>query len=126
ELDLALGRCKETLQRIRDLARPGRELEDVDLRVLLDEASEILRLAGQEVRIDSAATGTVRAPAVELRHLVLNLVLNSRDAMGGGGVVELRLSRHGGRARLEVRDHGPGFAPEVLPRVFEPFFTTKG
>jgi two-component system C4-dicarboxylate transport sensor histidine kinase DctB len=41
------------------------------------------------------------------------------------GVLEISASTDGGRVRLTVRDHGPGFADDVLAHLFEPFFTTK-
>ena len=75
-----------------------------------------------------------------LEQVLLNLAVNARDAMPGGGRISLRL-RHQKvdstfRARnpwacaesycvIEVRDTGGGMAPEVLARIFEPFFTTK-
>jgi signal transduction histidine kinase len=70
----------------------------------------------------------VNGDPVQLRQVVVNLALNARDAMPGGGRVEigLRASRNGsGEAVLEVRDEGSGMTSEVEERVFEPFFTTK-
>jgi signal transduction histidine kinase len=56
---------------------------------------------------------------------MLNLLLNARDAMSGGGVVEVALVRQGDRARVTVRDHGPGIDPEAARHLFEPFWTSK-
>jgi signal transduction histidine kinase len=85
---------------------------------------------------------TVRADRGQLEQVVLNLVLNARDAMPSGGTLRLRtglcdldaptLREHGygsartGRyARLDVEDTGIGMGPATLGRAFEPFFTTK-
>jgi signal transduction histidine kinase len=124
-LDEALQRCQETLQRGRKLALPGKA--DTDLRVMFDDIAEIMSISdkGLTLGIHGGRVGAVRGPAVELRHLFFNLVLNARDSMGGHGVVEVKLTRVARRARIEVRDQGPGFAADVLPRIFEPFFTTK-
>jgi signal transduction histidine kinase len=78
----------------------------------------------------------------DLESALLNLAINARDAMKGGGrlVIETRLAVSIGPAaggatdlrplgehvQIVVRDTGPGIPPEVLARVFEPFFTTKG
>jgi len=80
---------------------------------------------------------TVRVDPSEFELAVVNLVLNSRDAMPRGGVVTLTaenvvLSPSDTRANLEgdfvavrISDTGAGIAPDVLPKVFDPFFTTK-
>ncbi len=67
-----------------------------------------------------------------LQQVLVNLVLNARDAIPAGGDVTIRLGRietsrkHGvPRICLEVADTGSGMAPEVKERIFEPFFTTK-
>ena len=62
-----------------------------------------------------------------LQQVVMNLLTNARDAVGGRGeiAVETGLAARPGTVRLTVRDTGPGIPPEVLPRIFDPFFTTK-
>jgi PAS domain S-box-containing protein len=80
----------------------------------------------------------VEANANQLESVVLNLVLNARDAMPAGGRVEIKASNVsaretapraddwvGGVVQISVRDTGEGIAPGILSRVFEPFFTTK-
>jgi signal transduction histidine kinase len=94
-------------------------------------------MKGIELRLDlEAEAGTVLADPGQLEQVVLNLVLNARDACQGRGRVTVatrRITRaegEGGRAggewaRLSVQDDGPGLAPATRARVFEPFFTTK-
>lgn len=71
----------------------------------------------------------VLGDASQLDQVVVNLVVNARDAMRDGGVLTLRVGPgEGGQAataRLEVTDSGPGIDGDVLDRVFDPFFTTK-
>lgn len=75
----------------------------------------------------------VHADASMLDQVLLNLVVNARDAMPRGGQIVIETSENRDRAgaqpgrqvRLCVTDTGSGISPETLPRVFEPFFTTK-
>jgi PAS domain S-box-containing protein len=101
------------------------------------------RLMGEkfdlQVRSDSE-TLSVRADEGGLEQILMNLVLNARDAMAGGGVVEISAeavtvnesaasanseARPGDFICLRVTDHGSGMSPQVLSRIFDPFFTTK-
>jgi signal transduction histidine kinase len=65
---------------------------------------------------------------------ILNLVLNSRDAMPEGGAIRISTTAVRGTSfgqpcnyiRVRVRDHGTGMPSEILDRIFDPYFTTKG
>lgn len=65
---------------------------------------------------------------------LLNLIVNARDAMPGGGTLTIRSRNLPGDAagaegdwvELEVSDTGAGMSPETIERAFEPFYTTKG
>jgi signal transduction histidine kinase/ActR/RegA family two-component response regulator len=115
----------------------------VDVRSALGDCMKIVhRTVGDDVRvtqrIELDAPGVVVDPG-QLEQVVLNLAINSRDAMPRGGelVVEAyntdigskAAARHGvapGRfVVVGVRDTGTGIEPSMLPRIFEPFFTTK-
>ena len=82
----------------------------------------------------------IRADPVGLRHVFLNLALNSWVAMPQGGAFRIDLSRlereqienkpnlksrSENWVRIDVTDNGEGIPPENLPRIFDPFFTTK-
>jgi signal transduction histidine kinase len=74
------------------------------------------------------ALPSVLGEAHELGQVVLNLLVNSLDALeprGPGGRVEVTLSAAEGRVLLVVQDDGPGVPPEALPRVADLFYTTK-
>jgi PAS domain S-box-containing protein len=66
----------------------------------------------------------VEADSSQLEQVVLNLVVNARDAMPGGGTIRIE-TRLGEEVLLAVADDGEGMEPEVAARAFEPFFTTK-
>jgi two-component system CheB/CheR fusion protein len=100
----------------------------VDVRPLLAEAAEMLRrdltAAGVEIAIEPADV-TLTADAELLRATILNLLINAAQAMNGRGRIALTARQEGDAAVIEVRDSGPGIAPELRERIFEPFFTTK-
>jgi len=81
-----------------------------------------------------------RIDPVDLHQMLMNLVLNARDALGEHGRIEISLERRhvlpsscaiceqtiaGDHIALSVADNGPGIPPELLGQVFDPFFTTK-
>jgi signal transduction histidine kinase len=64
----------------------------------------------------------------KLQQVLLNLMLNAKDAMhtaGNGGTLTLRTFADGSDAIIEIADTGGGIAPDHLHRIFDPFFTTK-
>jgi signal transduction histidine kinase len=89
--------------------------------------------AREEKRIIVAPAATplrIRADAVMLKQVVLNILANALDALEGPGRVEVEMhlepeAAGPGRVQLTIRDMGRGIAPENLPNVFDPFFTTK-
>ncbi len=88
------------------------------LRRVLPESIEILPPV-------VAGDPWIRADRNQVDQVLLNLAVNARDAMPGGGRLELHARRAGSVVHLEVTDTGEGIPEEVRPRIFEPFFTTK-
>jgi len=80
------------------------------------------------------STAAVKLDEAELELALLNLAINARDAMPGGGRLEVKagnapspnpIGRDGRFVTIQVSDSGSGIPPDILDRVFEPFFTTK-
>ena len=81
---------------------------------------------GSEIRLLRTVDASVAMPGDDLRQIMTNLISNGCDAVaGGGGLVEIEISIEQGLVVIEVRDNGPGIAPENLDRIFDAFFTTK-
>ncbi len=110
-------------------------LAPLSLHGLLRDAIETVRpqLAAHAIqahaRLD-AERDTVHADVAQLRGVLVNLLLNARDAMPGGGRIdvwtELAEDRRGREVlRTHVADSGPGVPADDADRIFEPFFTTK-
>ncbi len=78
--------------------------------------------------LDARDRGTVIGDESQLEQVVMNLVVNARDAVSshaGTGRVVVRTRTEGEQVVLEVSDDGPGIAADLRERVFEPYFTTK-
>jgi signal transduction histidine kinase len=85
------------------------------------------QLAAQTIaaRVEIPPTEWIVADREMIRRAMLNLVLNSLDAMPKGGTLTIRSARHAGCVEVQVSDTGPGLSAEALGRAFEPFYTTK-
>jgi two-component system sensor histidine kinase AtoS len=68
---------------------------------------------------------TVVADGFQLKHALLNLVLNALQATPGGGSIAIESAGDERGLEIAVRDTGEGMAEDVLPRVFDAFFTTR-
>jgi signal transduction histidine kinase/CheY-like chemotaxis protein len=96
---------------------------------LLKSLPMFRRLLPASVQIETDLAdrlGLVFADPEQLAQVIMNLVLNARDAMPRGGVLRLCTANVGGtHVALCVADNGTGMAPETAERIFEPFFSTK-
>jgi len=117
---------------------------NVDVNELVGNLAKMLkRIIGEDVRLHlelhPSSLTTLADPGM-LDQVLLNLAVNARDAMPGGGTLTVETTRvkadagllrahpdvpPGDYVRLSVTDTGDGIPPDVLPHIFEPFFTTK-
>lgn len=117
----------------------------VDLNYVITNLNQLFRrLIGEHIGLSTAlapSLGLVRADPTQLEQVLLNLVVNARDAMPQGGQLTIETAnielddtyvRHhpgsypGSYVKLAVRDTGMGIDEATRARMFEPFFTTKG
>jgi CheY-like chemotaxis protein len=127
-------RAGRIVQTLLDFARQRpRTQTAVDLGEIAERVLALQRSALKKARIRATVSVPNDVPAVagdpqELQQVVLNAVVNARQAIEGTGrpgqiTVAARLSDH--HVLVTVDDTGPGVPPEILDRVFEPFFSTK-
>jgi len=117
---------------ILSMARGGSErMEPTDVEAVVEEVLVLLEreLMKYRVRVEREfqPTPRIRANPGQLQQLLLNLLVNARQAMPEGGRLILRLGADAaaGTVDLTVRDTGCGMDPDVMHRIFEPRFTTK-
>jgi signal transduction histidine kinase len=114
------------------LARGESSFGPVDVRQLVDDTLLVLARDPQKdgiaLRVQVQPGLAVYGDHVQIEQVLLNLLINARQAMlGKGGSITIRAARtDAGEMRLQVVDTGPGIPDKYKPRIFEPFFTTKG
>jgi PAS domain S-box-containing protein len=102
----------------------------LDLNEVVESTRGLLsRVIGADVELVTRLARKldgVRADRTQIEQVLLNLAVNARDAMPGGGLLTVAVLSDGDEAVLSVIDNGSGMTPETRDRIFEPFFTTKG
>ena len=109
-------------------SKPGRK----EIRPLVDLVQDILVLVEKDLsshkvqwQMDRQGEPTAAVNSGQIQQVLLNLMVNARQAMPEGGRLFILVSERDGFGEITIRDTGAGIPPEVLPRIFEPFFTTK-
>jgi len=133
------------IRQILDFSRTSvNERRPLRFELIIKETVRMLeQILSEEVRISTEIEPgefVVEADPTQVQQVLMNLAVNARDAISGGGELKISLDRvlfaddeprpfpqmgPGEWLRLAVRDDGGGMSPEVAERVFEPFFTTK-
>jgi two-component system, cell cycle sensor histidine kinase and response regulator CckA len=124
--------------------KPVGELQALDLNAVVNGFERMLRrLIGEDVELQTVlgeSLGFVRANPGQIEQVIMNLAINGRDAMAGGGTLIVETAnveldqwsirthaslRPGPYVMISVTDTGSGIPPEIRAHLFEPFFTTK-
>lgn len=141
----ASERARDLIAKMLTFARkqPSVSVHEISPAAVVHDVSSMLRHsipAGIELRETIKDRLNIRMDAGELNQMLVNLIINARDAIGEQGLIEVELHQvmiegdicstsktrlFGSYLALDVSDNGSGIAPEHLPRLFDPFFTTK-
>jgi signal transduction histidine kinase len=127
--------ANEIIQRIQSMAAKREPVwTDLDLNEVIDEALQFVRYESVEKNVRIVADLAPALPLVcgdrvQLQQVLVNLLVNSLQAIDAGGgrdrLVRVRSASENGWIEITVSDSGPGIPPESLNRVFKGFFTTK-
>jgi signal transduction histidine kinase/CheY-like chemotaxis protein len=126
-----LDRLMKTMQRMLDFYRPGAaRVEAVDLLELL---GHVLSLTSQQLSLKDITIKTelpkslpiIYAVSSQVQQIFFNLILNSLDAMSGGGELTITARPVKNGVEMTFEDNGPGIPEDRRENIFEPFFSTK-
>ncbi|MGD0989851.1 MAG: ATP-binding protein [Candidatus Sulfotelmatobacter sp.] len=123
-------RASEIVNNLLNFSRTsGTEIADVDVNKVI---ADTLALLEHQFKVSKVEVENALAPKLQpiqgnagrLQQVFLNLFLNAKDAMPGGGKLRVATS-NGESVCVSVSDTGSGIAPEHIQRIYDPFFTTK-
>jgi two-component system nitrogen regulation sensor histidine kinase GlnL len=127
-----IGRIGDVLESFRDFASANKlNLRPTDLRIVVKRAIGLIRpqLGERDITLRTELSPeegvTADVDGSRLEQVILNLFLNSVQAMEDGGLLTVQLTQNHGFASFEISDTGAGIPENVLSRVFDPYFTTK-
>lgn len=130
EIEHAAHRASDLTRQLLTFARRQVvEPKNIDLNSAAANMGRMLRrITGESIELAMVLApdaGCVRIDPGQFEQVLVNLVINARDAMPDGGKITIETERRGERAVLTVADTGIGMDAQTSARVFEPFFTTK-
>ncbi len=124
-------RAAEIVNGLLNFARMnGSEFASLDVNHLITESLSLLdhQLRQSRIQVESnldRALPYVYGNGGKLQQVFINLLLNARDAMPGGGKLSIDTSMNDSMVLIDIRDTGVGISQENIKRIYDPFFTTK-
>jgi signal transduction histidine kinase len=127
------ARVKGIIDQLLKMAKPSPpRLQSIHISSIVHDVMPVIRrtLEHNQIDLDYISTSNlpeIKADSLEVQQVLLNLVLNARDAMPEGGLLKLETGTDDAKkfVLLKVMDTGVGISPENLDRVFSPFYSTK-
>jgi PAS domain S-box-containing protein len=123
-------RASEIVNNLLNFSRTsGSEIGDVDVNKVIADTLALLEHQFKVAKVEVQNTPEPKLPAIQgnagrLQQVFLNLFLNAKDAMPGGGTLRVA-TLNGESVSVSISDTGTGIAPEHIQRIYDPFFTTK-
>ncbi|WP_035957813.1 GAF domain-containing sensor histidine kinase [Bryobacter aggregatus] len=125
-------RASEIVNSLLNFSRTSTlDWSEVSLNRVVRDTASLIEHQLEKARVTVAfqldeSLGQIKGNQGKMQQVFLNLFLNARDAMEGGGVLTIRSYSDGDVAHIEIADTGAGISADHVDRIFDPFFTTKG
>jgi C4-dicarboxylate-specific signal transduction histidine kinase len=124
----------QTIDDFRNFFKSDKEADNFSIPQVIDHTllliGESFRELNIRIVVEKEAEPIIFGYANEYAQVILNLLINARDALVSSNAdpawVSLRVFTQGGKSIVTVTDNGGGIAEEIMPRLFDPYFTTKG
>jgi anti-sigma regulatory factor (Ser/Thr protein kinase) len=140
QAERAAREAESLIRNLIDFSRGGAPA--VEKRSIAELIKETVNLiyAGPEYTYEFSLSDNlslVEIDAGQIKHAIVNIILNAMDAMPDGGVIRIGAEevnigpesnvsvRDGSYVKISISDHGCGISEEILPKIFDPYFTTK-
>jgi two-component system NtrC family sensor kinase len=129
-IEAEVKRIDTIVRGLLEMGRPSRgKAQPIDVVPVVDSCVRMVRAMreydGVAVAVRGPQSAWMRAEAGPVAQVLVNLLINAAQAVGGTGRVEVIIEPQEGGGEIRVEDDGPGIPAEVLGRLFTPFFTTK-
>jgi hypothetical protein len=131
KIHLQTLRASEIVNNLLNFSRTGdTQFREVDINRVIDDTIQLLEPQLRSARLELVRNYSQElAPAYgnpsKLQQVFMNLIINARDAMPGGGRLTIQTRMVETSLVVDFRDTGTGIAPENIARIYDPFFTTK-
>ncbi len=129
-IEAEVKRIDGIVRGLLEMGRPSRgKAQPIDVRPVVDGCvtmvTSMKENAGVAISVECPETAWLRAEPGPLAQVLVNLLINGCQALGGKGHLWVRVVMKEGGAEILVEDDGPGLPKDVLHKLFTPFFTTK-
>ncbi len=121
--------AEEIINRLLDYAKPSfLNKEKINLKELIKNSIDLVKpsIKGKEIKfIENTEDIEIIGDKNFLQQALVNILINSIEAIEKEGVIEIELKKLGNKAVLKIKDNGKGIPEEIKENIFEPYFTTK-
>jgi PAS domain S-box-containing protein len=126
-----VNRIDATIKNLLAFSRPSlEEIVDVDINEVITNSISLIsrQKKFRNIKLEKVLVPNcthIKADRNQLIQVLINMMLNSAQAMGDGGIIRIKSNCQNGQLKVQITDSGTGISKENISKIFNPFFTTK-